>query len=147
MKFDTKLEPSGRDSPYPGPHPFDTSDQDFFFGRDAERDALKALWLENHVVVLHGSAGCGKTSLLRAGLTPALRVEGDLLPVGRTTLGSSFPEAALPDHNPYTLAVLSAWSPAESLTRLSRLTLTDFLGKQALVSAWAAGQALDIRDC
>ena len=46
MKFDTKLEPSGRDSPYPGPHPFDTSDQDFFFGRDAERDALKALWLE-----------------------------------------------------------------------------------------------------
>ena len=142
MTFDTSLEPGRGSSPYPGERPFDSSDQDFFFGRDAECAEVKALWLANPVVVLHGSAGCGKTSLLQAGLTPALCGEGDMLPIGHVSLGSPFPEAALSNHNPYTLSVLSAWSPAESRTRLSRLSLTGFLESHALSSAWSASKPL-----
>jgi tetratricopeptide (TPR) repeat protein len=142
MTFDIDLDPAGRAGPYPGAHPFDASDQDFFFGRDAERVELEALWRANPVVVLHGAAGCGKTSLLRAGLTPTLRAAGDVLPTGHTVLESPFPEAALPDHNPYTLAVLSAWSPGESQSNLSRLSLAGFLAERALASAWPASKPL-----
>ena len=61
------LGPAEGSSPYPGERPFGASDQDFFFGRDAERAEVKALWLANSIVVLHGSSGSGKTSLLQAG--------------------------------------------------------------------------------
>ena len=142
MTFDTSQDPGRGSNPYPGERPFDYSDQDFFFGRDAECAELKARWIANPVVVLHGSAGCGKTSLLRAGLTPALRREGDMLPIGHASLGSPFPEAALSNHNSYTLSVLSAWSPAESRTKLSRLSLTSFLGGRALTSSWSASKPL-----
>ena len=140
--FDIDLSLSRRIGPYPGERPFDASDQDYFYGRDAECAELKAHWLEHPVMVLHGSSGCGKTSLLQAGLAPALCGEGDVLPIGHVALGSLFPQAVLPDHNPYTLAVLSAWSPAESLTRLSRLSLADFLESQALSSVWSASKPM-----
>jgi tetratricopeptide (TPR) repeat protein len=143
MTFDTGLD-SGSEgsSPYPGERPFNSADQDFFWGREAERAEVKTLWLANSVVVLHGAAGCGKTSLLQAGLTPALRGEGDILPVAHASLGSPFPEAALSDHNPYTLSILSSWSPAESRTKLSRLSLTGFFSARVLTHAWPARKPL-----
>jgi tetratricopeptide (TPR) repeat protein len=44
---------------------------------------------------------------------------------------SAFPVAALPDHNPYTLALLSAWAPGESATRLSAFTVRDYLRERS----------------
>lgn len=123
-------------SPYVGTRAFDVDDQALFFGRDRECDELRALLSENNFIVLHGSSGSGKTSLLRAGLSPALIEQGDVLPVGRVSLASSFPEAALSPHNPYTLSVLSSWSPGESRIGLSRLSIKDFLADRSLASRW-----------
>ena len=132
---------SGGREPYVGRRAFDVRDQDIFFGRQRERGELQALWAENSLVVLHGPAGSGKTSLIQAGLAPALWKSADVPLVGCVSLGSSFPEAVLPDHNPYTLAVLSSWSPAESRTSLSQLSFTDFFRDRALTSGWSGTPA------
>jgi tetratricopeptide (TPR) repeat protein len=123
--------------PYVGRQAFDVVDQDVFFGRERERAELKALWAHHTLVIMHGPAGSGKTSLLRAGLGQAAPENADLLPVGTISPRTSFPEAVLPAHNPYTLAVLSSWSPAEARTRLSQFSVTDFIVERALPSVWS----------
>ncbi len=78
-----------------------------------------------------GEAGRGKTSLLNAGILPLLDTDrATLLPVGRLSQGMAFPFAALPPHNPYTLALLRSWAPAESVTRLVHQTISGFLARQ-----------------
>lgn len=74
-------------NPYVGSRPFRRSDSDWFFGRDAESDALRTLWLENRLVVVHGDAGVGKTSLVQAGVLPLMdeEVRTDSLPFLRLT--------------------------------------------------------------
>ena len=69
-----------RDNPWPGLAPFDERDRAFFHGRKAEADELLRLVKREPLTVLFGRSGLGKTSLLKAGLFPALRDE-DLLPV------------------------------------------------------------------
>ena len=114
--------------PYVGLRPFRREDGQKFFGRVSESAELWALWQAAPVTVVTGPSGVGKTSLLQAGLLPRLRsMQADVLPIGRVSRVSAFPMAALPEHNPYTLALLSAWSPGEPTTRLSRLTVHDFL--------------------
>ena len=64
--------------PYPGLRPFEAKDQPLFFGREAQVSAM-LLQLEDHrFVAVVGSSGSGKSSLVRAGLLPAVR-EGFLL--------------------------------------------------------------------
>jgi hypothetical protein len=60
-------------NPFPGALPFDESDATRLFGRSSETIRI-AQALDGHpVVVLQGAALVGKTSLVRAGLLPALR--------------------------------------------------------------------------
>ena len=60
---------------YPGVKPFETAERDLFFGRDRDtEDLLDLLWLEK-LVVLFGKSGYGKSSLINAGLWPALEKE------------------------------------------------------------------------
>lgn len=122
-------------SPYVGRCAFEARDQGFFFGRDRECGDLRELWVRNRLVIVHGPAGSGKTSLLQAGIFPLLQAE-DVLPVGRVAIGTSFPKAALPEHNPYTLSVLSTWCPAESSSTLALRSLTDFLRDRAMTGDW-----------
>jgi tetratricopeptide (TPR) repeat protein len=123
---------------YIGQQAFGVDDATFFFGRARERAALGQLLLENPVVVLYGPAGCGRTSLLQAGLPAELQDKGLVLPPGRVWGSSFFPEAALAMHNRYTLAVLSGWSPADSRASLAPLSLTDFLTDPGLASGQPA---------
>lgn len=117
--------------PYVGTRPFRSEDSHRFFGRAAESHKLTALWQANRLTVLCGPSGVGKTSVLRAGSIPLLEAAGaDVLPVGRVAHGSAFPMAALPEHNPFTLALLSSWSPEEAATGLSGLTIYDFLRRR-----------------
>jgi tetratricopeptide (TPR) repeat protein len=93
---------------------------------------LADLWRANRLVIMHGQAGSGKTSLLSAGVLPRVEDEkADILPVGRISPGSTFPLAALPEHNPYTLALLRSWLPGEVPTRLVGRTVHDFLSQRA----------------
>lgn len=63
---------AGRRRPYLGAAAFREDDADLFFGRDDDRVELERLVRHNLVTVLFSASGLGKTSLLRAGLFPAL---------------------------------------------------------------------------
>jgi hypothetical protein len=66
--------------PWIGLAPFTESDSEFFAGRVEEIDELLRLVRRDTLTLLYGVSGLGKTSLLQAGLFPALRAE-DYLPV------------------------------------------------------------------
>lgn len=118
----------GTDAPYPGSRPFLQSEQDRFFGRGAESKALAEFWQDNSVVLLTGPAASGKTSLLNAGVLPIFaRHRERVLPVGNVSSGATFPSPVLPEHNPYTLALLQSWSPDEAPARFVDLTVADFI--------------------
>ena len=118
--------------PYPGLRPFVQADHDLFFGRETESKALAEFWHDNQVVLAAGPVACGKTSLLHAGVLPILAHQrAHVLPPGRLSYGLTFPTAALPNHNPYTFALLRSWSPGEAPTRLVDLTVGDFVAAHA----------------
>jgi len=115
------------DNPYPGSRAFRQEDQDRFHGRVAETAAIIDLWTANRLTIVTGPPGSGKTSLLRAGVYPLMPGKRSaILPPGHLSHGLWFPFAALPEHNPFTLAVLRSWSP-DVPTRLAGLTVSDFV--------------------
>lgn len=59
-------------SPYPGLRPFRYDESDVFFGREKQIDLLITRLAVNGFLAVIGSSGCGKSSLVRAGLLPAL---------------------------------------------------------------------------
>lgn len=58
--------------PYPGLRPFEADEADVFFGREEHVDALLERLSASHFVAVVGESGAGKSSLVRAGLLPAL---------------------------------------------------------------------------
>lgn len=69
-----------RPIPFVGLRPFDIDDHHWFHGRDAEIAALRRKIRSNRFTAVIGAAGCGKSSLVRAGILPAL-VEGGCQPI------------------------------------------------------------------
>jgi hypothetical protein len=81
--------------PWPGLAPYAEADAAFFFGRSRETAELLRLVQRDPFVLLTGAAGIGKTSLLLAGLFPALRT-AEFLPVHvRIDFGDAAGEAPL----------------------------------------------------
>ncbi len=69
----TPLAPPRIKNPYPGLRPFEADESDLFFGRETQTDdLLRRLGCSRFVAVV-GTSGSGKSSLVRAGLLPALR--------------------------------------------------------------------------
>lgn len=60
-------------NPFPGLRPFETDEYRLFFGREGQSDALIARLQRAHFLAVVGTSGSGKSSLVRAGLLPALR--------------------------------------------------------------------------
>jgi tetratricopeptide (TPR) repeat protein len=116
------------DNPYPGSRAFQQADQARFYGRGADTATAIDLWMTNRLTVVTGPVASGKTSLLRAGVYPLMPVErSSILPVGSIFHSMTFPFAALPGHNPFTLGLLTSWSPDDVPTRLAGLTISDFV--------------------
>ncbi|HZF08754.1 MAG TPA: WD40 repeat domain-containing protein [Thermoanaerobaculia bacterium] len=123
-------------NPYPGPRPFATADGAGFCGRDREVARLRARVVARRAVLLFAPSGAGKTSLLKAGLLPALAgipgIPGiTVLPLAR--VGGPLPALPAPPANPYTLSTLldllagevepqeaAQWCLAAGLARLLR---------------------------
>ena len=59
-------------NPFPGLRPFDMDEEYLFFGREDQRKELVSLLREQRFVAVLGASGSGKSSLVRAGLLPAL---------------------------------------------------------------------------
>ncbi|KUN58962.1 hypothetical protein AQJ46_42610 [Streptomyces canus] len=62
-------------APYRGLARFEPGDSDLFFGRDRQVGELLGLVRAHRFAAVFGPSGSGKSSLLRAGLIPALRQE------------------------------------------------------------------------
>src|SRR6185437_13967782 len=94
-----------------------------------------------------GPVASGKTSLLHAGVYPAMPVRRSrILPIGDLFRGMTFPFPALPDRNPFTLALLTSWSPEDVPTRLAGLSIGDFIRRFARGSSGATYAAIDQLD-
>ena len=59
-------------SPYPGLRPFEVEEWSIFFGREQMVDEVVGRLADHHLVMIHGSSGSGKSSLVRAGVLPKL---------------------------------------------------------------------------
>jgi hypothetical protein len=59
-------------NPFPGLRPFEFAESYLFFGRDGQSDQLLRKLAENRFAAVVGTSSCGKSSLVRAGLLPAL---------------------------------------------------------------------------
>ena len=73
---DTPASPSAA-CPYRGLQPFGVEDEDDFFGRDADIEAALARLGRSRFLAVSGASGSGKSSLVRAGVVPALHRRGD----------------------------------------------------------------------
>jgi WD40 repeat protein/DNA-binding winged helix-turn-helix (wHTH) protein len=83
-----------RHSPFRGLQVFEAEDAWLFFGRDPEIEELLVRLGRSPVLVIIGNSGCGKSSLVRAGLIPALR--SDRFPIPQFHLPKTQPGAAVP---------------------------------------------------
>jgi len=66
------LTPERAVCPFKGLAPFEAADAEFFFGRERLVDELVARLAGTQLLAIIGPSGSGKSSLLRAGLLPAL---------------------------------------------------------------------------
>ena len=62
-----------RENPYPGLRPFRKDEAHLFFGRDTLIDEMLLRLSHSRFLGVVGSSGCGKSSLLTAGLIPRVR--------------------------------------------------------------------------
>jgi energy-coupling factor transporter ATP-binding protein EcfA2 len=60
-------------NPFVGLRPFNSDEALLFFGRDEQTVELLRRLHRDHFIAVVGSSGCGKSSLVRAGLIPKLR--------------------------------------------------------------------------
>ncbi|MGH8522566.1 MAG: hypothetical protein ACREU9_14345, partial [Gammaproteobacteria bacterium] len=56
----------------PGLRPFKREESDIFFGREQHVDQLLEKLAQQHFLAVVGTSGCGKSSLVKAGMLPAL---------------------------------------------------------------------------
>lgn len=60
-------------NPFPGLRPFEPDETHLFFGREGQSDELLRILARNRFVAVVGTSGSGKSSLVRAGMLPALQ--------------------------------------------------------------------------
>ncbi len=70
-------------NPFPGLRPFESWETEIFFGRESHTDRLLEILKAQNFLAVIGPSGSGKSSLVRAGLLPAL-------PLGAIGTGSDW---------------------------------------------------------
>lgn len=73
---ETQFDRTG--NPFPGLRPFETDEYNLFFGREGQSDELIKRLGRTRFLAVVGTSGSGKSSLIRAGLMPA--IYGGLMP-------------------------------------------------------------------
>src|SRR5262245_39626436 len=59
--------------PFPGLRPFATTESTLFFGREGQSTEIIQRLLQRNFVMVIGTSGSGKSSLVRAGVLPVLK--------------------------------------------------------------------------
>jgi WD40 repeat protein len=124
-----------RMDPFVGPRPIQKGE--LLFGRDLEVRDLTDLLMAKRIVLLHSPSGAGKSSLVNAGLIPALVAEHfEILPVMRVNREppALVAQVAAPEGvNRYVLSVLLSLESERSaservdVSTLSSLSLDEYL--------------------
>jgi hypothetical protein len=97
MSAKTALTP---DVPWPGAAAYGTEDRAYFHGRKRETEELLRLIQRDVLTLVSGAAGVGKTSLIQAGLLPALAESSWLPIVPKFDWSATPPNSEAPDLNP-----------------------------------------------
>jgi FHA domain len=133
-------------APFVGPRAYRVGER--LFGRDRERLELLDLLIAERIVLLYSPSGAGKTSLVQAGLVPALRNEAFAVPaVARVTFETAT-GIREPATNRYIFAVLLSLEEAQPkeqqlpLAELARMTLPDYLEQRWAAAPGAGGLVL-----
>ncbi|MFB9607545.1 DNA-binding protein [Streptomyces roseofulvus] len=103
-------------APYQGLARFEPADHDRFFGRVELTAVLRQSVAEHRFTAVFGPSGSGKSSLLRAGLIPALRRDGHAGSVTATatdTTAGATPVTARAAAVPVRLAAIRVLTPGE----------------------------------
>ena len=66
------FEPKFPLHPYPGLRPFEKDEWPIFFGRELIVGEVIERLIDQQFIAIHGDSGCGKSSLIRAGVMPRL---------------------------------------------------------------------------
>jgi tetratricopeptide (TPR) repeat protein len=66
------MEPQILPNPFPGLRPYGPDEEHLFFGREKEVEAILLRLRKHRFLPVIGTSGCGKSSLVRSGLIPAL---------------------------------------------------------------------------
>lgn len=70
------MTPTEKRYRYPGVRPFESDQERIFFGRKEDTERLLSMILQERLCVVFGKSGHGKSSLLNAGIIPALLQKG-----------------------------------------------------------------------
>jgi hypothetical protein len=73
MIGDVTTSPPPNFCPYKGLQPYTEADRAYFFGRERDREIIAANLYSAPLTILYGASGVGKSSVLLAGVMPALR--------------------------------------------------------------------------
>jgi WD40 repeat protein/class 3 adenylate cyclase len=87
--------PSPGESPYMGLQYFDEEDAEWFFGRQAVIERLVKEVCSNHFLAVIGASGSGKSSVVRAGLVPTMKIRTQPEWLVKVTTPTSHPLEAL----------------------------------------------------
>nr|AGC71507.1 high-affnity carbon uptake protein Hat/HatR [uncultured bacterium A1Q1_fos_1880] len=133
---------SGIVTPFVGPVPIQKGQ--LLFGRDRETRTLTDLLVGKRIVLLHAASGAGKSSLVNAGLVPALaKYEFHLLPTIRLANEKQMPSANPSKSNRYTMSTLRHLVEEPGLAiplspmDLSSIRLTEYLDRRAKATSQA----------
>ncbi len=123
--------------PYKGLAAYQPEDAQFFFGRDDLIDELVRRIQSNSVLIVSGSSGSGKSSLVRAGLIPALQA-GSITGSGKWRLG-----LFTPGRDPMAELYLQLKSLAPEMS--TPISLDDLLLHPAMARhlSWSEGSGED----
>src|ERR1035437_373472 len=79
--MESSMKKKAISNPFPGLRPFEPDEEHLFFGREQETDELLSRLRTTRFLLVAGSSGTGKSSLVRSGLIPALQ-SGFMLQAG-----------------------------------------------------------------
>lgn len=125
-------------TPYPGLRSFGPDESALFFARDAQTEGLVQRLAKSNIMVVLGGSGCGKSSLVRAGLIPRLSTSASVPGLTGRWYVVEFrpgldPNSAMVDgFRDSIVAPVARFAPADD----------PFLGRRALVKALGLDEAL-----
>lgn len=129
-------------TPYPGLRSFGPDESALFFAREAQTNGLVQRLAKSNIMVVLGGSGCGKSSLVRAGLIPRLSTSASVPGLkGRWYVVEFRPgldpnEALVAGFRDSIVAPVARFAPPDD----------PFLGRRALVKALGLDAALVTRE-